>query len=196
MVVIRLSRSGNKNRPYYNVVVADSKKPRDGRFIERIGFYNPMAREGSETLRLETGRIEYWQGHGALLSQTMTRIVKLHAKGPDGLAEMKKKDAEKSASKKAKKEAEKLAKAKAAVAEEAAGTRQKPQRQKRLQKLQRQKRLQKLQRQKRLQKLQRQKRLQKLQRQKRLQKLQRQKRLQKLQKLQRQKQNKMLQIYV
>jgi small subunit ribosomal protein S16 len=119
MVVIRLSRSGNKNRPYFNVVVADSKKPRDGRFIERIGFYNPMAREGSETLRLETGRIEYWQGHGALLSDTMARIVKLHAKGPDGLAEMKKKDAEKAASKKAKKEAEKLAKAEAAVEAEA-----------------------------------------------------------------------------
>jgi small subunit ribosomal protein S16 len=125
MVVIRLSRSGNKNRPYFNVVVADSKKPRDGRFIERIGFYNPMAREGSETLRLETGRIEYWQGHGALLSETMTRIVKLHAKGPDGLAEMKKKDAEKAASKKAKKVAEKLAKAKAAV-EEAAPAEEKP----------------------------------------------------------------------
>ena len=126
MVVIRLSRSGNKNRPYFNVVVADSKKPRDGRFIERIGFYNPMAREGSETLRLETGRIEYWQGHGALLSETMTRIVKLHAKGPDGLAEMKKKDAEKAASKKAKKVAEKLAKAKAAVEAAAAPAEEKP----------------------------------------------------------------------
>ena len=120
MVVIRLSRSGNKNRPYFNVVVADSKKPRDGRFIERIGFYNPMAREGSEALRLETGRIEYWQGHGALLSDTVTRIVKLHAKGPDGLAAMKKKDAEKAASKKAKKDAEKLAKAEAAVEAQAA----------------------------------------------------------------------------
>ena len=120
MVVIRLSRSGNKNRPYFNVVVADSKKPRDGRFIERIGFYNPMARVGSETLRLETGRIEYWQGHGALLSDTMARVVKLHAKGPDGLAEMKKKDAKKVALKKAKKEAEKVAKAEAAVESEAA----------------------------------------------------------------------------
>ena len=119
MVVIRLSRSGNKNRPYFNVVVADSKKPRDGRFIERIGFYNPMARTGSETLRLETDRIEYWQAHGALLSETMTRIVKLHAKGPDGLAEMKEKDAKKAASKKAKKEAEKVAKAEAAVEAEA-----------------------------------------------------------------------------
>ena len=119
MVVIRLSRSGNKNRPYFNVVVADSRKPRDGRFIERIGFYNPMAREGSETLRLETDRIEYWQGHGALLSETMTRIVKLHAKGPEGLAEMKENDAKKAASKKAKRKAEKIAKAEAAVAEEA-----------------------------------------------------------------------------
>jgi small subunit ribosomal protein S16 len=120
MVVIRLSRSGNKNRPYFNVVVADSKKPRDGRFIERIGFYNPMARQGSETLRLETDRIEYWQGHGALLSQTMARILKLHGKGPEGLAEMKKKDAEKSASKKAKKaSAEAEAAPEAAVAEAA-----------------------------------------------------------------------------
>ena len=119
MVVIRLSRSGNKNRPYYNVVVADSKMPRDGRFIERVGFYNPMANEGSETLRLETDRIEYWQGHGALLSDTMTRIVKLHTKGPDGLVAMKKKDAAKAESKKAKKEAERLAKAEAAVAEAA-----------------------------------------------------------------------------
>lgn len=119
MVVIRLSRSGNKNRPYFNVVVADSRKPRDGRFIERIGFYNPMAREGSETLRLATDRIEYWQGHGALLSETMTRIVKLHAKGPEGLVEMKENDAKKAASKKAKRKAEKIAKAEAAVAEEA-----------------------------------------------------------------------------
>ena len=119
MVVIRLSRSGNKNRPYFNVVVADSKMPRDGRFIERVGFYNPMANEGSETLRLEKDRIEYWQGHGALLSDTMARIVKLHTKGPDGLVAMKKKDAAKAESKKAKKEAEKLAKAEAAVEAEA-----------------------------------------------------------------------------
>jgi small subunit ribosomal protein S16 len=119
MVVIRLSRGGNKNRPYFNVVVADSKMPRDGRFIERVGFYNPMANQGSETLRLETDRIEYWQGHGALLSDTMARIVKLHTKGPDGLAAMKTRDAAKAQSKKAKKEAEKLAKAEAAVAEAA-----------------------------------------------------------------------------
>ena len=117
MVVIRLSRSGSKNRPYFNVVVADSKKPRDGRFIERVGFYNPMANVGAETLRLQTERIEYWQSHGALLSQTMTRIVKLHAKGPEGLAAMKRKDEEKAKIKKSKKDAEKLAKAEAVLAE-------------------------------------------------------------------------------
>jgi len=119
MVVIRLSRSGSKNRPYFNVVVADSKKPRDGRFIERVGFYNPMANVGAEALKLQTERIEYWQSHGALLSQTMTRIVKLHAKGPEGLAAMKKKDEEKAKIKKSKKDAEKLAKAEAVLAEAA-----------------------------------------------------------------------------
>jgi small subunit ribosomal protein S16 len=122
MVVIRLARSGSKNRPYFNVVVADSRKPRDGRFIERVGFYNPMAREGAETLRLETDRIEYWQGHGALLSDTVSRIVKLHTKGPEGLVAMKKKDEDKAKAKKAKKAAEKVTEAEAAVAEEAPAT--------------------------------------------------------------------------
>ena len=122
MVIIRLSRGGSKNRPYFNVVVADSKMRRDGRFIERVGFYNPMAREGSEALKLNLERITYWQGHGALLSETMSRIVKLNAKGPEGLAAMKKKDLDKSEAKKAKKAAEKaaeIAAAEAAPAEEA-----------------------------------------------------------------------------
>lgn len=91
MVIIRLSRSGSKKRPYFNVVVADSKKRRDGRFIERVGFYNPGANQGSEALRLDTDRITYWQSHGALLSETVGRIVKLHTKGPEGLEAMKKK---------------------------------------------------------------------------------------------------------
>jgi small subunit ribosomal protein S16 len=59
MVVIRLSRSGSKQKPYYNVVVQDSHKRRDGRFIERIGFYNPMANDGAETLRLNLERITF-----------------------------------------------------------------------------------------------------------------------------------------
>ena len=121
MVVIRLSRGGSKKRPYFNVVVAESSKKRDGRFIERVGFYNPSAREGSETLRLESERIEYWQSNGAQLSETVNRIVKLNAKGPDGLAAMKKKDEAKALARKNKKAADKTAKVEEAVsAEEAA----------------------------------------------------------------------------
>ena len=116
MVIIRLSRGGSKNRPYFNVVVADSKKRRDGRFIERVGFYNPMARDGAEALKLNLERITYWQSHGALLSETMSRIVKLNAKGPEGLAAMKKKDLEKTEAKKAKKASAKAAEVAAAEA--------------------------------------------------------------------------------
>jgi small subunit ribosomal protein S16 len=119
MVIIRLSRSGSKKRPYFNVVVADSKKRRDGRFIERVGFYNPGANQGSEALRLDTDRISYWQGHGALLSETVGRIVKLHTKGPEGLEAMKKKDLDKAAAKKAKKAAVKAEELAAAAAESA-----------------------------------------------------------------------------
>ena len=76
MVVIRLSRGGAKNRPFYNVVVADSRCRRDGRFIERVGFYNPVAGEGSESLRLDQERISYWTSNGAQLSDTVARLVK------------------------------------------------------------------------------------------------------------------------
>lgn len=76
MVVIRLSRGGSKNRPFYNVVVADSRCRRDGRFIERVGFYNPVATEKDEALRLNQERINYWTGTGAQLSDTVARLVK------------------------------------------------------------------------------------------------------------------------
>ena len=76
MVVIRLSRGGAKNRPFYNVVVADSRCRRDGRFIERIGFYNPVASEGTEALRLDQDRISYWTSNGAQMSDTVARLVK------------------------------------------------------------------------------------------------------------------------
>ncbi len=76
MVVIRLARGGAKNRPFYNVVVTDSRNRRDGRFIERVGFYNPVAPEGSEGLRLAMDRIEYWKGVGAQVSDTVARLVK------------------------------------------------------------------------------------------------------------------------
>ncbi len=76
MVVIRMARGGAKNRPFYNVVVADSRMPRDGRFIERIGFYNPTAPEGAESLRLQMERVSHWQSKGAQLSDTVAKLVK------------------------------------------------------------------------------------------------------------------------
>ena len=76
MVVIRLSRSGSKRRPFYNMVVADSRKPRDGRYLERVGFYDPRAPEGVEGLRIDVGRVNFWQGKGAQLSDTAARLVK------------------------------------------------------------------------------------------------------------------------
>ncbi|MCR4305155.1 MAG: 30S ribosomal protein S16 [Gallionella sp.] len=76
MVIIRLSRGGSKNRPYFNVVVADSRNRRDGRFIERLGFYNPLAAEGQDSLRLELERVGHWQSKGAQLSDTVARLVK------------------------------------------------------------------------------------------------------------------------
>lgn len=79
MVVIRLARGGAKKRPFYNVVVADSRTRRDGRFVERIGFYNPIASEKEEGLRIATDRLTYWQQQGAQLSPTVTRLVKQHA---------------------------------------------------------------------------------------------------------------------
>ena len=76
MVTIRLSRGGAKKRPFYNIVVADSRNRRDGRFIERIGFYNPVAVGNSETLRIDQARLAYWQGVGAQTSDTVARIVR------------------------------------------------------------------------------------------------------------------------
>jgi small subunit ribosomal protein S16 len=76
MVVIRLARGGAKNRPFYNIVVADSRNPRDGRFIERLGFYNPLAAESEESFRLALDRVEYWQGKGAQASDAVLKLVK------------------------------------------------------------------------------------------------------------------------
>ncbi len=75
MVVIRLSRGGSKGRPFYNIVVADSRERRDGRFIERVGFYNPMAAGAEEPLRVAQDRVSYWTGVGAQLSPTVSRLV-------------------------------------------------------------------------------------------------------------------------
>ena len=76
MVVIRLARGGAKKRPFYNLVVAGSRTRRDGRFIGRIGFYNPIATEKEEGLRIAADRLTYWQQQGAQLSLTVARLVK------------------------------------------------------------------------------------------------------------------------
>ncbi len=75
MVVIRLARGGAKKRPFYNIVVADARERRDGRFIERVGFYNPVAAGGEQKLRVATDRIAHWNGVGARMSPTVARLV-------------------------------------------------------------------------------------------------------------------------
>lgn len=80
MVVIRLARGGAKHRPFYNMVVADSRRARDGRFIERVGFYDPKAPEGREALRVDVERVTHWKGKGAQLSTTVARLVRQFGK--------------------------------------------------------------------------------------------------------------------
>lgn len=76
MVTIRLSRGGAKGRPFYHVVVSDSRRPRDGRYIERLGFFSPIAKGSEERLRLDLGRYEYWLGVGAQTSERVASLVK------------------------------------------------------------------------------------------------------------------------
>lgn len=76
MVIIRLARGGAKKRPFFNLVVADSRERRDGRFIERVGFYNPVAAEGQESMRINGERVAYWQSKGAQLSDAVAKLVK------------------------------------------------------------------------------------------------------------------------
>jgi small subunit ribosomal protein S16 len=85
MVVIRLARGGAKKRPFFNIVATDSRSARDGRFIERVGFYNPVAAQGDVKFRVSTDRIGYWRGVGAQLSPTVERLVKQYG-AQDGIA--------------------------------------------------------------------------------------------------------------
>ena len=80
MVTIRLARGGSKKRPFYHLTVSDSRKARDARYIERIGFFNPIARGGEERLRVDLERVAYWQGQGAQISERVTALVKEAAK--------------------------------------------------------------------------------------------------------------------
>lgn len=76
MVTIRLSRGGAKKRPFYHVVVADSRSKRDGRYIERVGFFNPIATGKAERLLLNPERVEYWLSHGAQTTDRVASLIK------------------------------------------------------------------------------------------------------------------------
>ena len=80
MVTIRLALGGSKKRPFYHVVVADSRCARDGRYIERLGYFNPVARGNEEGLKLEQERIQYWISKGAQPSDRVKALLKQAAK--------------------------------------------------------------------------------------------------------------------
>ena len=81
MVSIRLSRGGAKKRPFYHIVVTDRRNRRDGRYIERVGFFNPVAKGQEEKLRIDVDRVEHWLGHGAQTSDRVATLLKGYRKG-------------------------------------------------------------------------------------------------------------------
>ena len=76
MVTIRLSRGGAKKRPFYHIVVTDSRNRRDGRYIERLGYFNPVASGGAETLNVNAERVDYWLAQGAQPSERVAKLIK------------------------------------------------------------------------------------------------------------------------
>ena len=80
MVTIRLARGGAKKRPFYSIVVTDSRKRRDSSYIERLGFFNPGAQGNAERLRVDNERVDYWVGQGAKPSDRVAALLKEQAK--------------------------------------------------------------------------------------------------------------------
>ena len=76
MVTIRLSRTGAKKRPFYHIVVTDSRNSRDGRYVERLGFFNPIAVGGEERLRLDNDRVQHWLSNGAQMTGRVSTLIK------------------------------------------------------------------------------------------------------------------------
>ena len=76
MVTIRLSRGGAKKRPFYHIVVSDGRRARDGRYIERVGFFDPIANAKGEKIRIDLGRVDYWVGCGAQASERVASLLK------------------------------------------------------------------------------------------------------------------------
>lgn len=87
MVVIRLARGGAKKKPFYHVVVADQRFAQGGRFIERLGFFNPVAKGKEPALRLDRARVQHWLENGAQPSQRVTTLIAGWDKNPSELAE-------------------------------------------------------------------------------------------------------------
>ncbi|KAA3627936.1 MAG: 30S ribosomal protein S16 [Proteobacteria bacterium] len=79
MVTIRLARGGAKKRPFYSIVVTDSRNRRDGRYIERVGYFNPVARGQEQRLSVDTDRVQYWLGQGAQTSERVAKLLKEQA---------------------------------------------------------------------------------------------------------------------
>jgi small subunit ribosomal protein S16 len=121
MVTIRLSRAGAKKRPYFHITVTDSRKPRDGRFIERVGFFNPIAKGKDIRLSVDHERVDYWVGTGATLSERVESLIKESKLSADDLLKIEQKKEQLRLKKLAKKKADLEAEAPAeeVVAEEA-----------------------------------------------------------------------------
>ena len=119
MVVVRLAKSGAKKNPYYFITVADSRKPRDGAFIERLGFFNPSAKGSEERMRFNIERLDHWIGQGAQLSNKVKELVKDARLSPDELQKKLERKKEKRDKKKEAIKAKKVAELEA-MAEEAA----------------------------------------------------------------------------
>ena len=79
MVTLRLARAGAKKRPFYHIVAADSRSPRDGRYIERLGFFNPVASGKEQKLKLEQERVDYWLSQGAQPTERVAGLIKINA---------------------------------------------------------------------------------------------------------------------
>ena len=87
MVTIRLARGGAKKRPFYHLVATDSRKPRDSGHLERLGFFNPIAGDGEERLRVDQARVRFWLDRGAKTSERAAQLIRRHAEGPPAGAE-------------------------------------------------------------------------------------------------------------
>ena len=119
MVTIRLSRAGAKKRPYYHITVTDSRKPRDGRFIERVGFFNPIAQGKDIRLSIDHERVDYWVGTGATLSERVESLIKESKLSPEEILKVEEKKEQLRLKKLAKKKENKEAPAEEAPVEEA-----------------------------------------------------------------------------